>query len=140
MKHQAELISAYLDGELTNEETRKLMAHLGNCGRCAAELQDIQRVRAAIRSLPVLELPPGLVPEADAEVVPLHRHRGFWVGAAAAVVAAVIAITAMLTPPPEPSLTMEDLSSRFGARASLDPAFSPTKVVTLTYSASELDE
>ena len=140
MRHQSELISAYLDGELTTDEDRKLMAHLGTCGQCTAELQEIQRVRAAIRSLPVLDLPRGLVPDADAEVIPLHRHRGFWVGAAAAAVAAVIAITALLTPPPQPALTMEDLSSRFGARASLDPAFGPTKVVTLTLSGSELDE
>ena len=140
MKHQSELISAYLDGELSGDETGKLMAHLGNCGHCAAELEDIQRVRAAVRALPILDLPQGLVPEAEADVVPLHRHRGFWVGAAAAAVAAVIAITAMLTPTPETPLTMEDLSSRFGARASLDPAFSPTKVVTLTYSGSGLDE
>lgn len=140
MKHPSESISAYLDGELSAVETKKLVAHLGNCGQCAVELEDTQRVRAAIRSLPVLELPAGLVPESDAEVIPLRRHRGFWVGAAAAVAAAVIAFAAMLTPSPQPELTMEDLSSRFGARASLDPAFGPSKVVTLNFSGSELDE
>jgi hypothetical protein len=85
-------------------------------------------MRSAVRSLPVLELPRGLIPEADAEVTPLRRHRGFWVGAAAAVLAIVVAVAALVTPAPAP-LTADDLASRFGARVSLDPAFGPAKVV-----------
>lgn len=139
MKHHPEMLSAYLDGELTRDETRELLAHLSNCGHCAAELEATQRVRAAVRSLQVLDLPSGLVPEADAEVVPLHKHRGVWVGAAAAVVAAVIAIASLLAPAP-PTLTLEDLSSRFGARASLDPAFGPAKVLTYEFSGARVDE
>jgi uncharacterized membrane protein len=81
-----------------------------------------------VRSLPILELPAGLLPEADTAVVPIHRNRGVWVGAAAAAVALIIAIASIVTPPP-PSISADDLSSRFGARASLDPAFSPAKVV-----------
>ena len=127
MRHLAESISAYLDGELTSGERSEFMAHIGSCGKCARELEDIQAVRSAVRSLPVLELPRGLVPEADREVVPLHRHRGFWVGAAAAILAIVVAVAALVTPSPA-TLTLEDINSRFGARASLDPAFGPAKV------------
>ena len=128
MTHPSELISAYLDGELAAGEHAQLLKHLGSCGKCAAELDDMQYVRAAVRSLPVMELPPGLIPEADAVVIPLRQNRGVWVGAAAAVAAAVIAIAALVTPPPE-SVSVEDLNSRFGARVSLDPAFGPAKVV-----------
>lgn len=128
MTHPSELISAYLDGELIGDETSELLSHLGTCGRCSADLEEMQSVRTAVRSLPVLELPAGLVPEADAVVVPIHRNRGVWVGVAAAVVALVIAIASIVTPPPA-SISVDDLSSRFGARASLDPAFSPAKVV-----------
>ena len=128
MSHPSELISAYLDGELHGTELKSLLDHLAGCGRCAADLQEMQRVRSAIRSLPVLELPEGTVPEVDAEVVPIHRNRGLWVGAAAAVVALVIAVAALVTPAPEP-VSLEDLTSRFGARASLDPSFNPAKVV-----------
>jgi anti-sigma factor RsiW len=128
MTHPGELISAYLDGELARAETEQLFDHLGSCGRCAAEMEDLQRVRSAVRSLPQLELPPGLVPEADAEVVPLHRNRGFLVGAAAAVVALVIAVAAILTPSAT-AISIDELTSRYGARASLDPAFGPAKVV-----------
>jgi anti-sigma factor RsiW len=128
MNHPGELIGAYLDGELTRHEIDQLLAHLDGCGRCASELQQVQAVRSAVRSLPLLELPAGLIPEADAELVPLHRNRGFLVGVAAAVVALVIAIAALVTPSAA-TVSLEELNSRYGARASLDPAFGPAKVV-----------
>jgi anti-sigma factor RsiW len=128
MSHPTESISAYLDGEISGSELEEFVAHVESCGRCARDLEEIQMVRAAVRSLPVLELPPGLVPEADAEVVPIHRHRGVWVGAVAAVLALVVTIAALVTPEPVP-LTTEDLVARFGARVSLDPAFGSAKVV-----------
>lgn len=126
--HPSELISAYLDGELHGKELDEFTRHVASCGRCAAEMEDIQGVRTAVRSLPVLELPVGVVPEADPVVVPLRRNRGFITGVAAAVVIAVIAVAALITPPPS-SVSVEELNSRFGARASLDPAFGPAKVV-----------
>ncbi len=128
MKHAGDQISAYLDGELTRLEIEQLQAHLSSCGKCAAEIQEVQTVRAAVRSLPMLELPAGLVAEADAEVVPLRRNKGFWVGAAAAAVALIIAIAALVTPS-SPSIAIDELNSRYGARASLDPAFGPAKLV-----------
>lgn len=128
MTHPSELISAYLDGELYGPELARLSNHLSGCGRCAAELEQIQQVRAAVRSLPVLELPGGAVPEADRVVVPMRRNKGMWAGVAAAVVASVIAIAAIVTPDPG-QLSVNELNSRFGARASLDPAFGPAKIV-----------
>lgn len=126
--HPSELISAYLDGELLTGEQGQLREHLSGCGRCARELEELQAVRSAVRSLPILDLPPGLIPEADSVVVPLRRNRGFLVGAAAAVVALVIAAAALFAPAPT-SVSVDELSGRFGARVSLDPAFGPAKVV-----------
>lgn len=126
MRHSNELVSAYLDGELRGNERRGLLQHLGECGRCSNELLEIQRVRAAVRSLPVMEVPEGLVPLA--EVVPLRRNRGFWASAAAAVVIVVIAIAALVAPPPT-TISADDLNSHFAARVSLDPAFGPAKVI-----------
>jgi len=107
--HPSEMISAYLDGELIEDETSELLIHLATCGRCSADLEEMQSVRAAVRSLPILELPAGLLPEADAAVVPIHRNRGVWVGAAAAAVALIIAIASIVTPPPA-SISADDLS------------------------------
>ena len=128
MSHPSVLISAYLDGELSRDEVGRLLDHLAGCGRCAAELEATQVVRTAVRSLPMMELPVGIVSEADPVVVSLRRNRGFLVGAAAATAAVVIAVAAFLTPAPTP-VTVSDLNSRFGARVSLDPAFGPAKVV-----------
>ncbi len=128
MTHPSELISAYLDGELHGSELKQLLDHLGGCGKCSRELGEIQGVRTSVRSLPVLELPIGVVPDADPVVVPLRRNKGLWAGVAAAAIVAVIAIAALVTPPPG-SVSVDDLNSRFGARVSLDPAFGPAKVV-----------
>lgn len=128
MSHAGELISAYLDGELTRREIDQLFQHLSGCGRCAAEMEDILSVRSSVRSLPLLELPPGLIPEAESELVPLHSNRGFLVGAAAAAVALIIAIAAIVTPSPA-AISVEELNSRYGAMASLDRAFGPAKTV-----------
>lgn len=128
MKHPELLISAYLDGELAGSELQQLLGHLGQCGACSRELESLQRVRAAVRSLPLLEVPDGLVPELDAEVIPLRANRGLWAGAAAAAVAAVIAVATLFSPSPEP-ISLEELNSRFAARVSLDPAFGPAKVI-----------
>ncbi len=128
MSHPSELISAYLDGELAGKELAQLTGHLASCGRCSAELEDMQRVRTAVRSLPVLVLARGLIPDADPVVVPLRRNKGMWAGVAAAVVVAVIAVAALVAPSPS-TVSIDDLNSRFGARLSLDPAFGPAKVV-----------
>lgn len=128
MMHPSEQISAYLDGELHGLELSQLGDHLGSCGKCSAELEELQRVRSAVRSLPVLELPSGAVPEADPVVVPLRRNKGVWAGVAAAIVVAVVAVAALVTPEPG-SLTIDELNSHFAARSTLDPAFGPAKVV-----------
>ena len=128
MSHPSEMISAYLDGELTPTEASELFTHMGSCGKCVAEMEAMQKVRTAIRSLPLIELPTGVLGEAEPVVVPLRRNRGFLVGAAAAGVAIVIAVATLLTPSPS-ALSVDDLNSRFGARVSLDPAFGPAKVV-----------
>lgn len=133
-KHPDELISAYLDGELHGAELQRLLRHLGECGRCASELDQVQVVRAAVRSLPVLEVPDGLIPSLDAEVIPFRKRRGLLAGATAAAVAIVITL-ASLTSGGQPTVSVEDLNSRLAARISLDPAFGPAKVIAPDISA-----
>ena len=96
MSHPSDLLGAYLDGELNRSEITQLLQHLSGCGKCAGDLERMQRVRSAVRSLPVLELPAGLLGDAEPSVVPLHRNRGLWVGAAAAAVALVVALAALV--------------------------------------------
>ncbi len=124
MSHLDELLSVYLDGETSPAESTRVEGHLRECLRCRRKLTDLNSARAAVRSLPTLEVPVGLVPEPRSTP---HR-RSVWVGAAAAAAAAVIAVAAAVTSAPEP-LNLSEVSRQLGARASLDSGAAPFKVV-----------
>lgn len=57
-----DLLSAYLDGELDGAELAAVVAQLDACGPCIAAFHGLKQARAALRQLPALEPPPGLVP------------------------------------------------------------------------------
>ena len=90
-----ELISARLDGALTDEERAALDAHLAGCPRCRRTAEELAQVDAALRSLagaaPV-DLTARVRERIDAEkVVPLRRpRRALWGVACAAVLALVL--------------------------------------------------
>lgn len=125
MSHPDELLSAYLDGETSPAESRRVTSHIGECLRCRRRLERLYEARAAVRSLPMLEMPAELATSARSESPP--RRRRLWLGAAAA--AAVVAIAATLNvSPPEP-IDLSDLSRQIGARAALDSGAGSIKVV-----------
>ncbi len=57
-----DLLSAYLDGELRPGELDEVVAHLTDCLDCVAEFHRIKEMRAALRTLPELEMPERLLP------------------------------------------------------------------------------
>lgn len=57
VNHLGELLSAYLDGELTSDELDRVARHLAHCQQCIAEFRHLQASRVAVRLLPRLELP-----------------------------------------------------------------------------------
>jgi len=59
----AELITAYLDAELQPGELDLVVDHLGECGECIAEFHRLKEMRAALRTLPFLEIPERLLPD-----------------------------------------------------------------------------
>jgi anti-sigma factor RsiW len=93
MTHRSELLSAMLDGELTEAETQWVSEHLSGCGQCKIELEDLSGARAAVRSLPMLDLPEDLGP-ADERVVPLWPRRTL-VAALSVAALAVVAVGAV---------------------------------------------
>ena len=86
MTHPGELISAFLDGEVTGEEHSQIAEHLEGCSSCHEEFENLNAARTAVRSLLVLEIPPGLIPSGNetAGVIPLSRRPPVWIAAAAA--------------------------------------------------------
>lgn len=128
MMHPGELLSAFLDGELSEQERTQLTEHLATCPACGNELTDLHSARAAVRSLPLLDLPPGLSPtEAGmAEVLLLPRRPPVWVAAAAAAILALfVGIATILAPPTTLEVRLDQLSDQYGARTSLEPAMTP---------------
>jgi anti-sigma factor RsiW len=89
MSHLRATLSAYLDGETDPEESARVVAHVGSCATCQAEMEALVSARRAVRSLPLLDLPPALGPPTAAR--PGRSWRAV-VGAAAAVAVLVSAI------------------------------------------------
>ncbi len=137
MIHLDELLSAFLDGEATPPEVVRIESHLTDCHRCRIRLTEINAARTALRSLPLIELPPRLLADAGVPVVSPKRRPMVWVGAAAAAIAAsVITVATVNTPPPEP-LNLADVSRQFGARTALDVGAAPLKMVLPSAEAIE---
>ncbi len=59
-----ELLSAYLDGELRVGELDLVVSHLNDCLECIAEFHDLKEARAAVRMMPMLQVPESAMPAA----------------------------------------------------------------------------
>jgi len=59
----AELITAYLDAELRPGELDVIVEHLSECRVCIQEFHRLKEMRAALRTLPYLEIPERLLPD-----------------------------------------------------------------------------
>lgn len=110
-----ELLSAHLDGELDEDEARRVAVLVAEDADAAAELAELARVRSALRALPAVEPPAGFLDglveagaatrRAAAPVAPVppslderrrRRRRLLGAGLAAAVVVAVVALVGVL--------------------------------------------
>lgn len=110
--HVQDLLSAYLDGELSPPERAMVEAHLAACAACAARLEDFATLDATMRELP-LEAPAGYFDAFPGRVRERVRGRAApasgwhvplwgWAAAAALVLAVLTPLTlerARLSPP-----------------------------------------
>jgi len=62
-----ERIEPWIDGDLGREDSVALERHIDSCSDCAAEIEFARSLSATLRSLPVLECPPGPVERAMAQ-------------------------------------------------------------------------
>lgn len=90
-EHPDELLSALLDGELDAETQAAVNRHVDICRLCHQELVEIEQARAALRALPTVPAPDGLVTNLVARRRRASR-RGLALSLAAAAVAAVIGL------------------------------------------------
>src|SRR5438093_555329 len=57
LDHVSELLSPYLDDQVTLPERRTVERHVAECQSCRAELEDLRRVRDILRRLPNRPVP-----------------------------------------------------------------------------------
>lgn len=116
MTHPFDLLSAFLDGELTPEEHATATAHVDRCATCAADLEGLARVRDSIRGLPMEEPPVPLIP------VLRRPPRWIWVPVSAA--AAALAIGLVVFPAQPDALDLDTLAGQHTARVAVAPGIS----------------
>ncbi|MBV8981167.1 MAG: zf-HC2 domain-containing protein [Acidimicrobiia bacterium] len=95
MSHLDDLLSAYVDGELTPGEEQRVRAHLDTCPECRRELQFIGEGRSLVRGLPPVDPPFGFY---ERLLRPQRRWARAAVGALAAGAAASVALMAGAAP------------------------------------------
>ncbi len=128
-RHPTDLLSAFLDEELSPTEVSELTAHLADCRGCQGELDLLAAVRLQIRALPVLEPAPA-VTEVTREVIPLpSRWRRTLAGAmAAAAVVVVVGVGVGSDGRAAVPLQLEQAFDQHVARASVDSGFNVIQV------------
>ncbi len=126
--HPSDLLSAFLDEELSSSELSELTAHLADCHECRADLDSLASVRSQVRGLPVIEPAPGFA-DAGRQVVSLvPRLRRTLVGAAAAAAVVLVVGVAVGSNRSVVPLQFEQVVDQHVARASFDSGFNVIQV------------
>jgi hypothetical protein len=98
-KHVIKLLSAYCNGELPAEESRRVSGHLLSCQRCRAEYEQIRAGARLAEQLATLQAPDGLWKEIEESLEPesyLSTDRAWFRLRYAAVRHPVVAVAAVL--------------------------------------------
>lgn len=144
----AELLSAYIDGNVSPDERALLESHLAECPRCARDLETLRRTVAWVGSLPTMTVPRSfaLRPEdVGSGRVPSVARRPWWqVLASPAWVGMVAALACVLfvggfllsrqTNPMQVSLAPAPATMPTGGRPVMEKAVAPAP------GAAEMDD
>ena len=106
MTHPSDdLLAAYVDGSLSQEDRAAVDTHLATCARCTQDVAQAAAARSALRAIPEVPIPDDLkIPTAaEAEIAASTARRRStapawqrWIGPAAAVAAAALVLTLVL--------------------------------------------
>lgn len=129
MNHPGDLLSAFLDGELDAAGRGAVAEHLAGCAPCRAEADDVAAARTAVRGLPMLQPPPGLLPgpRADRDRARRRRWVPMWAASAAAAAAVVVGLVVLGGRQPAPAADLETFADRHTARLVVDPGISTVR-------------
>lgn len=73
------LLSAYLDGELTQAEAQRVRIHVEDCRECARELNEMSRLRTLTAAMPVPEPPDARMDELERSLSVSAPRQTAWV-------------------------------------------------------------
>jgi len=130
VSHPGDLLSAYLDGELTADEHVAVAAHLDACEACRSEFAATASARASLRSLPQIEPPPALFLVDRDSPAEVRFLRPVWRWAAAGIAALALAVGLVLGPGTRPPpMDLDTLAERHTARVVVQPGFTTVRAV-----------
>lgn len=136
-EHVDSVLSAWLEGDLSDAEHRAIDAHLRECLRCASLVRDIESIRRDASNLPALspsrDLWDGIAARIEAPVIDLQSRaprapvRRTWNLAAAAVVlmAASSGLTYMLTSEQRSAISDQQVVASPDSTGVLAPSTTP---------------
>lgn len=93
-----ELLSPYLDQQLTAQEAEGLETHLKTCKHCREELEILEAIGTSLNSLEDKEVPEGFHAElmgkiyAEKQIKPFYQHKFFTYGSSIAAVFVLVVI------------------------------------------------
>jgi hypothetical protein len=76
--HARQRMSAYIDGELPDDQRLPLEAHMAACPACIAELRSLQRVVQGLRGLVDVPVPPEIARGVRARLTPASARHPWW--------------------------------------------------------------
>jgi hypothetical protein len=123
--HVHEALSEYLDGGLSEPETRDVAAHLATCSRCQADLATLRLSVGSVRSLPLRPAPRSFaLPVARSRTPALITWLRVSSGALAAAFVAVLAAQVVLNngTPPASAPTLQRSTASRGVGSPVDGA------------------
>ena len=95
--HLGDRLSSLLDGELPVDQMAAAQRHLEGCETCAAELDEVERMRELLRGLDAPRPPEGFVPA----LVRRHRRLTLFVVAVSVIAGVAAALVFTLSSPRE---------------------------------------
>ena len=114
----APLLSAFVDGELTENERAEVLAHVSGCAGCRARLDELFALHDALGALEEPEVPADLTAKVMAAVraekaaqTPQRKNPGAWRRWAAVAACAAVALFAAVTIPQMGSKTANDTAA-----------------------------
>lgn len=105
-EHVGELLSGYIDGELTQQQRQRVEVHCSDCADCGRELEDLESLRAEIGVSKLSQFGEDTWRETMADTsVSAARGIGWLLLIGGILFAAGIAVVAFLT---DPSIELRD--------------------------------